>query len=99
VSENPDARREIPHQVIDDWPLPLGVVSVVGWICAVPLVFTPGVVLVFLLPFVSVAAIVTGILVLRRLRGSANSRKPAITGLALGALSLVAIIVLFFAVD
>ena len=49
MSENPDARREIPHQVIDDWPLPLGVVSVVGWICAVPLVFTPGVVLVFLL--------------------------------------------------
>ncbi|MFE5720501.1 hypothetical protein [Streptomyces erythrochromogenes] len=92
MSCTPPVRPEIPRAPIDSWPLPLGLVSILGWGCVVPLYFTPIVLLGLLLPFASVAAVVTGVKVLRRLKGTANSRIPALFGTVLGALSLTTLL-------
>ncbi|MFD7096131.1 hypothetical protein [Streptomyces xanthophaeus] len=91
MSGTPPVRPEIPRAPIDGRPLPLGLLSVLGWMCVVPLYFTPIVLLGLLLPFASVAAGVTGVKVLRRLKG-ANSRLPALFGTVLGGLSLTTLL-------
>jgi hypothetical protein len=78
----------IPSAHTDRWPLRFGLFSLLGWCCALPLYYLGGFFLTFLLPFVSLTAVLGGAGVLWRLRGTANPRHSPLIGMALGLLGL-----------
>ncbi|MEV4334419.1 hypothetical protein AB0K02_28485 [Streptomyces sp. NPDC049597] len=81
-------RIEIPPAPTDLWPLRFGLLSLVGWCCALASYPLGGFLLAFLLPFASLTAVLGGAGVLWRLRGTANSRRSPLIGMALGLLGL-----------